>query len=106
MLSSFSPMRKLTPTLCMDHNDPVTLSPPRSAANNGRLQATDHARDRVLLHLPDVVTRDTTSRSRLLLADHWIVVRTFDGFGRYRQLSHECEAINESGEDLIYAAMP
>ena len=53
----------------------------------------------------EVVKRPAAARGFTVLSHRWIVERTLAWFGGYRRLSKDYEALPESSEALIYAAM-
>ena len=53
----------------------------------------------------EIVKRPKGSRGFVLLPRRWVIERTFAWLGRYRRLSKDYEALAETSEAMIYAAM-
>lgn len=52
-----------------------------------------------------IVKRTDTMQGFVVLPHRWVVERTFAWLGKYRRLSKDYEALPETSEALIYAAM-
>ncbi len=52
-----------------------------------------------------IVLRDSCLGGFQVLPKRWIVERTFAWLGKYRRLSKDYEALSETSEAFIYAAM-
>lgn len=55
--------------------------------------------------LLEIVKRSDDARGFVVLPHRWVFERTFAWLGKYRRLSKNYEALAETGETLIYAAM-
>lgn len=55
--------------------------------------------------LLQIVKRSDKSQGFVVLPHRWIVERTFAWLGRYRRLSKDYEALPDTSEALVYAAM-
>ena len=53
----------------------------------------------------EIVKRDDDQTGFVVLPRRWVVERTLAWLGRYRRLSKDYEALPQTGEALIYAAM-
>ena len=53
----------------------------------------------------EIVKRSDKVQGFVVLPHRWIVERTFAWLGRYRRLSKDYEALPQTGEAMIYAAM-
>ncbi len=53
----------------------------------------------------EIVKRSDDVRGFVVLPHRWVVERTFAWLGKYRRLSKDYEALPETSESLIYAAM-
>lgn len=53
----------------------------------------------------EIVKRSDDAKGFQVLPRRWVVERTFAWFGRYRRLSKDYEALPETSEAMIYAAM-
>lgn len=53
----------------------------------------------------EIVKRSDDAKGFVLLPHRWVVERTFAWLGKYRRLSKDYEALPETTETLIYAAM-
>ncbi len=53
----------------------------------------------------EVVKRSDDVKGFVVLPHRWVVERTFAWLGKYRRLSKDYEALPETSESLIYAAM-
>ena len=52
-----------------------------------------------------IVKRSDTANGFTVLPKRWVVERTLAWFGKYRRLSKDYEALPETSEALVYAAM-
>ena len=55
--------------------------------------------------LLEIVKRSDDQTGFVVLPRRWVVERTLAWLGRYRRLSKDYEALPETGEALVYAAM-
>jgi putative transposase len=53
----------------------------------------------------EIVKRTDPMQGFVLLPHRWVVERTFAWLGKYRRLSKDYEALPETSEAMIYAAM-
>ena len=53
----------------------------------------------------DIVKRSDDQKGFVVLPRRWVVERTFAWLGKYRRLSKDYEALTETSEAMIYAAM-
>ena len=53
----------------------------------------------------EIVKRSDDAKGFQVLPRRWVVERTFAWLGRYRRLSKDYEALPETSEAIIYAAM-
>jgi putative transposase len=53
----------------------------------------------------EIVKRSDDMKGFVLLPHRWVVERTFAWLGKYRRLSKDYEALPETSEAMIYAAM-
>jgi putative transposase len=53
----------------------------------------------------EIVKRPDQAQGFVVLPRRWVVERTFAWLGKYRRLSKDYEALTETGEAMIYAAM-
>jgi putative transposase len=53
----------------------------------------------------EIVKRSDNAKGFQVLPRRWVVERTFGWLGRYRRLSKDYEALTETSESMIYAAM-
>ena len=53
----------------------------------------------------EIVKRSDDAKGFQVLPRRWVVERTFAWLGRYRRLSKDYEALPETSEAMIYAAM-
>ena len=55
--------------------------------------------------LLEIVKRPDDAQGFVVLPRRWVVERTFAWLGKYRRLSKDYEALTETSEAMIYAAM-